>query len=86
MDNLEKKEIGVSLTKALFSNIPYVGQILSEVFFEYRGRIKQERLNKFTVLLSDYFSQNCDFNIKNIQSEDFGDLLESVIKRVIQTK
>ena len=83
---VDGKEIGISLLKSVFSNIPYAGQILSEVFFEYRGRRKQNRLNKFTELLSEYFSSNAEINLENLKSEDFSDLLEAVLKRVVDTK
>lgn len=85
-NSTNKKEIGISLTKIAFSNIPYVGQLLSEVIFEYRGRIKQNRLNKFTELLSEYFANSSEVNIEKIQSEDFSDLFEAILKRVVETK
>ena len=85
-DKLDKKEIAISIVRSAFSAIPYAGQLFNEVFFEYRGRLKQERLNKFTELLSQYFSKNQNFNIESFQSEDFSDLLESILKRVVDTK
>jgi len=85
-NSIDKNEIGISAIKIAFSNIPYVGQLLSEVFFEYRGRIKQNRLNKFTEILSEYFFNNSEVNIEKIQSEDFSDLFEAILKRVVETK
>ena len=55
--------------------------MLNEILFEYRGRIKQNRLNKFTELLSDFFKDNSKINL-----EDFSDLLEAILKRVVDTK
>ncbi|MBD8084493.1 hypothetical protein [Chryseobacterium caseinilyticum] len=86
MNNIDKKEIGISIVKSAFSNIPFAGQLLTEVLFDYRGRIKQNRLNKFIELLSQYFSQNSDVVFENMKSEDFSDLLELVLKKVVDTK
>lgn len=85
-DNFHKKEIGISIVKAAFSNIPFAGQLLTEVLFEYRGRIKQNRLNMFTEMLSQYFSENSEVVIENMRSEDFSDLLELVLRKVVDTK
>lgn len=86
MDNINTKEIGISTLRSLFAAVPFAGQILNEVAFEYRGRIKQERVNRFIELLSDYFIVDRDTNLENLKSEDFGDLFESVIQRVSKTK
>lgn len=86
INSIDKKELPISLARSIFSAVPFVGQLLNEVVFEYRGRIKQERLNSFTQLLSDYFTNNLEIDLKNLETEDFSDLLESVLKRVVQTK
>ena len=83
---MDKKELSISGTKSLFGAVPYVGTALNELFFEYNGRIKQKRLNHFVEILSDYFAENSETNIENIQTEDFNDLFESVLKRVVTTK
>ena len=82
----DKKEIGISIVRSAFSAVPFVGQLLNEIAFEFRGRIKQERLNKFTELLSEFFGSANDFEIENLKTEDFSDLLESVLKRVVLTR
>ena len=86
MTNIDKKEIAISAIKSIFSNIPIAGQAITEIAFEYRGRLKQNRLNYFIELLSDYFSKSSDINLDNIKTEDFSDLFEAVILRVVQTK
>lgn len=83
---MESKEILVSATKIIFGNIPFAGPALDEIFFEYRGRLKQERLNKFVELLSEYFEKGQNLDLENLKTEDFSDLFEAVIKRVVQTK
>lgn len=82
----ETKEVTVSTVKSLFGAVPYVGQLLNEVAFDYRSRIKQNRLNQFTVLLSEYFERAGGVNTENIKNEEFSDLFESVLRRVTQTK
>lgn len=83
---MDRKEISVSLVRTVFSSIPYFGQILTEVAFDYRSKIKQNRLNQFVELLENYFSNHQGINLENFQTEKFSDLFESVLKRVIQTK
>lgn len=86
MHEFDKKEILISATKSAFSLIPFAGTALTELVFDYNGRIKQERLNRFVELLSEYFSHNHNVKIENIKTEDFNDLFESVIKKVVITK
>lgn len=82
---MDKKEIIISATKSIFGVIPYGGAALDELFFEYSGRVKQNRLNKFVEILAENFTQDSGLNIENIKTEDFNDLFESVLKRVVQT-
>lgn len=83
---MEKKETTISILKSIFGVIPYGGAALDELFFEYNGRIKQKRLNRFTEILAENFTINAPINIENIKTEDFNDLFESVLRRVVQTK
>ena len=86
MTKMEKKEIIVSTVKSLFGAVPYGGTALNELFFEYNGRIKQKRLNRFIEILAENFTEDSEINIDNIKTEDFNDLFEAVLKRVVQTK
>src|SRR5690606_3919762 len=72
--------------KSIFGAVPFVGSLFDELFFEYNGRIKQKRLNHFIEILADNFTQESDIKIENIQTEDFNDLFESVLRRVVRTK
>lgn len=83
---MDKKEISVSVLKSIFGVIPYGGNALDELFFEYNGRIKQKRLNRFVEILADSFTKDTLINLENIKTEDFNDLFESVLRRVVQTK
>jgi hypothetical protein len=83
---MEKKEITVSVLKSIFGVIPYGGAALDELLFEYNGRLKQNRLNRFVEILAENFTKNAVINIENIKTEDFNDLFESVLRRVVQTK
>ena len=78
--NIEKNsdEVGSFLESTLksgFSAIPFVGGLLNEVVFEYSGRIKQERLNRFVELLQEYFHEKRDLeiNVEDLKTEDFHD-------------
>jgi hypothetical protein len=64
-----------------------VGSFLNEIVFDYRSRVKQNRLNEFIDLLSEEFSKRSqdEVDFKKMESDEFGDLFESILKRVIQT-
>ena len=86
MKNLKKKEILTTIGKSILGIIPYGGTALNELIFEYSGTIKQNRLNRFVEILADNFTEDSGINIDNIKSEDFYDLFESVLQRVVRTK
>lgn len=75
------------LLRSALGAVPYIGTALNEVIFEHRSRVKQNRLNKFISLLFDYLSTHSeiDFNIEDIDKEDLGDVLESVVRKVVET-
>lgn len=83
---MNKKEMAVSTLKTIFGAIPYGGAVLDELFFEYNGRIKQNRLNRFVEILAENFTADSGINLENIKTEDFNDLFESVLRRVVQTQ
>lgn len=83
---MNKKEIAVSTLKSIFGVIPFGGAALDELFFEYNGRLKQKRLNGFVEILVENFTKGAEINLENIKTEDFNDLFESVLRRVVQTK
>jgi hypothetical protein len=82
------KEVGVVLSRGVLGAIPYVGTALNETIFDSRGRLKQKRINQFVEELSKYLEQinedQIDFEF--IKTDDFGDLFESLLKRVIYNK
>lgn len=86
MKSEDSKEILTSVAKSLFSTIPYAGTALTELVFDYNGRLKQNRLNKFIEILAESFTKNSNINLDNIKTEHFNDLFEAVIKRVVTTK
>ena len=85
MANQNLEEILITFNKSVFSNVPYVGQLLNEVFFEYGGRKKQNRLNEFTELLRNYFEEAGGIEIDNIVTDNLSDVFESVFRKVVQT-
>lgn len=85
---MKKKEVLTSITKSILGAIPYAGTGFNEAFFEYRNRIKQERANSFVKELFNYMdsiSQN-ELFIDQVKQEEFGDIFESIIKRVSLTR
>jgi hypothetical protein len=86
MKKIKPKELIESTAKSIFGVVPFGGALLDEIFFEYNGRIKQNRLNNFIQILADNFTEDADINLDNIKTEDFNDLFEAVLRRVVQTK
>jgi hypothetical protein len=82
---METKELANSVIKSLFATIPFAGQPLNEIFYDYRGRIKQNRLNEFSSLLSAYFKNQSPVDFSALNAVEFSDLFESVILRVAHT-
>lgn len=85
--NKKNQALKESALKVVFSQVPFAGQLLSEIFFDYRSRIKQERLNLFLENFIKYLTVNSLSEKADslLSSEDFGDLFESVIRRLVQT-
>ncbi|MBK8087725.1 MAG: hypothetical protein IPK31_07160 [Chitinophagaceae bacterium] len=75
-----------SISKTLLSliTVPILGPALNEII-DFRGKLKQERLNTFTELLENYFSNHKGVKLENFQTAEFSDLFESVLKRVALT-
>jgi hypothetical protein len=81
----DKAEVIKSTLKSLISIIPYFGSALNEAIFEYRSNIKQNRINKFIEMLTEYFGKNIyKVNIDDLKTEYFVDLFESVISHVLK--
>ncbi|SHJ27627.1 hypothetical protein SAMN02745146_2720 [Hymenobacter daecheongensis DSM 21074] len=80
------READVAVLRLAFNLVPYVGPVLNELVFDIRGRVKQDRLNKFTEMFAEYFIGKPEFDTDALRTEDFGDLFEAVINHVIQTK
>lgn len=86
--NTKKKEISKTLIKSLFGAVPYIGTMLDEVFFEYRSRVRQERLNQFVEAFKEYIEviDIGEIDIDNLKSEEFVDVLESILKSVANNR
>lgn len=84
----EMKEVGISVVKGLIGAVPYAGTALNEVLFESRGRVKQQRINTFIEQFSSYMSSfnKKDIDFEHIKSEEFGDIFESILKRVVYNR
>jgi len=76
-----------SIVKGCFGAIPTVGAALDEIAFEFRGRVYQNRLNRFIELLAEYMSsvRADDIDFRRLTSDEFGDIFELIIRRVLQT-
>ncbi len=82
-----KIQIAIATLKSTLGNIPVVGGFLNEYLFEVRGKVKQERLNKFVAGFAEYLTQLKEVTLRpeQIEKEEFGDFFEEVIKKVTRT-
>jgi hypothetical protein len=88
MTKIDAKEITISAVKSVLSSLPWpgIGPVLNEILFDYRSRVKQNRLNSFTEFLTAFFIDNPDVDPQSLKTEEFSDLFESVVRRILQTK
>jgi len=86
MSNNER-ELGLAMLKSLFGQVPIIGWGLNEVIFDRRSRVKQDRVNRFSELLSEYMEtvSESTIDLEYLKSNEFGDIFESVIHRIMQT-
>ena len=84
--NSEKIEFAKSIATQLIETAPG-GNWLNE-FISFRSKIKQARINQFIDLLQNYFAapSNKVYHFDLMSDEDFTDIFESVVLRVVQTK
>jgi hypothetical protein len=77
-------EYGLGLFKGIIGAIPWVGNLLNEMMFEARSRLKQARLNQFfTQVAQDVNSLSEDKLDKDyLRTEEFSDFIEEVCLRV----
>lgn len=83
-DKTVAKETGLAVLKAALALFP-VGIAINQ-YMELRSKIKQERLNSFISLLFESLTGKSIEGISNLDAEEFDDLLDSIFRRVIQTK
>jgi hypothetical protein len=56
-------EIAVSIIKGALGAVPVIGQALMEALFDYRSRVKQERINRMLVELTEEIGRRADLKI-----------------------
>jgi len=66
----EYKEAGVSVVRSLFSAVPYAGGALNEIFFDYRSRVKQNRINAFADMLAEFFLEHSDIEPESLKQRN----------------
>lgn len=84
---IEKVEhLGNTLRSAFHGIIPG-GQVI-DGFLNYRSNLKRQRLQNFSEDVQRVFENELDFDLStyNFETEDFVDVLESILLKVTQTK
>lgn len=83
---IRDQEDAESLLRIVLSGFSTVGTVLSELIFERHQREKQNRINSFIELFARELEIDLDDNKKDVVlSIEFGDLLDSVLRRVSRT-
>ena len=84
----EIHQLRISGLKSLFGAVPVIGTALNEALFDFRSRIKQERLESFVSELSQRVKELDDAQIDHtyLESEEFVDFLEALLQRVLRTR
>jgi hypothetical protein len=77
----------VTMARSAFAAVPYVGGLLNEVAFDHRARTKQRRMEEFVAGLSAEISlvRQDAIDMAYLRSDNFGDLLEATLRRVVTT-
>lgn len=80
------KRATISLAKVLSSPVPVLGVLLGEIL-EYRNQVKLERLWRFYEEFVIYVESEdpFEFDPEHLTSEGFGDIFESILRRVVNT-
>lgn len=81
-------EYGLGLLKGAIGAIPFAGTAINEMLFDARGRLKQERVNRFVAEVANEVALLKEEAIdrKYLASEEFSDLLEDLLVRVARTR
>lgn len=85
---MNKEEIRISTIKSIIGAIPYFGTLMNEVFFEYRTRIQQKRIELLLNELNDKI-KFVEINLLNqeyFETDEFYDLTIQVFDKAIKTK
>ncbi len=67
--------------------MPFIGGLLNEIVFDHRSRIKQRRLEEFVAGLEKDVGQlnQSSINYEYLRSDEFGDVVESTMRHIVQT-
>jgi hypothetical protein len=86
--SIKAQNAAIGILNVITNNIPYVGTAISEGLYDYWGRVKQDRLNKFTEMFGMYLKEvsQDDFDEEYLRSEDFAMFFEIVLRKVTETK
>ncbi len=84
--NDQIKESLIGITKASISSIPIAGGMLNELLFDIRGRIAQNRINRFIESFLQHLTEiGVTINYDHFTTESFNDIYFSIIRKVTET-
>jgi hypothetical protein len=87
MNEARPSEYVVTIARSAFSVIPWIGGVLNEIIFDHRSRVKQRRFEEFVIGLADDVQRIGEGAVDQefLLSEEFGDLLEATLRRVVSS-
>lgn len=80
-----RDQLALLSLRSLLNLFPVAGPILNDIFFEFRSRVKQDRINHFVCLLEAEFSK-MGVNLKTLKTEENLDLFEGIFKKVAESR
>lgn len=81
----EREQIVGLTLRSILNSIPTFGPILTDVLFEYRNKVRQERINSFVRSLEGGLS-NMNIDPATLKNEDTLGLLEGIFKKVAESQ
>jgi hypothetical protein len=81
----ERNEIAGLTLKYILNQFPIAGPILTGIFFEFRSKVRQERINHFVGLMERELSR-LNIDPEKLKTEEQLDLFENVFKKVMETR
>lgn len=85
MTESRPRDYAITIVRSAFAALPYFGGLFNELFFDHRARTKARRFEEFVSGLARDVERlgESAINRSYLESEEFGDLTEATLRRVV---